>query len=260
MTAPRAATTDDAFLGGALKLLQPRTGFRAGIDAVLLAASVPDAGDGRVVALDAGAGVGTAGLCLARRCPGARVTLAERDATLAGLARDNVVRNDLSARVTVAEGNLIGKAAEAQEGGLPASVFDVVLSNPPWLEDGQGRASADPVRARANAMPAGDLDRWLRALARAAAPGALLVMIHRADALARLLQAVDGRFGGIEILPLHAHEGDAANRILVRGRKGSRAPLGLLPGIVLHRAGGGFVPAIEDVLRHGAPLDWLARP
>lgn len=259
MSATSIDTTDDAFLGGSLRLLQPRLGFRAGIDAVLLAASASVDRDQAIRALDAGAGVGTAGLCLAQRQTSVHVTLAERDGILADLARRNVDRNKLGTRVDVAEVDLLAAAADIEQAGVPAGAFDLVISNPPWLLDGQGRACADPIRARANAMAAGDLDRWMRALARAASADAELIVIHRADALSRLLSAIEGRFGGTELMPVHSRDGEAANRILVRARKGSRAPLTLLPGVVIHEREGGFKPDIEAVLRAGAPLSWVGR-
>ena len=79
-----ADTTLDAFYGGRLTLRQPRQGHRSGTDAVLLAASVPRAFDGLLV--DAGAGVGAAGLGVALACPGARVLLLENDAATVTLA------------------------------------------------------------------------------------------------------------------------------------------------------------------------------
>jgi tRNA1(Val) A37 N6-methylase TrmN6 len=140
--------------------------------------------------------------------------------------------------------------------GLAGNSYGILLTNPPWLEEGKGRASPDPIRARANAMPEAALDRWIRVLARIAQPDGQLVLVHRADALGRLLAALDRRFGAIEILPLHPFAGQAARRILIRARKGSRAPIRLLAGLVLHAEDGSILPAISEILRSGAPLVW----
>ena len=106
-------------------------------------------------------------------------------------------------------------------------------------------------------MAAEGLEQWARFLARMAAPGGSLTMIHRADALATVLDALDGRFGELRILPLHPRAGEPAHRILVTGRKASRAPLKLLPGLVLHGdEGNGFVPELAAILRDGAALKW----
>ena len=249
--------TDDAFLSGALQILQPRPGYRAGIDAVLLAAATELGDRSRVPVLDIGTGVGVAGLCLARRCATAQVTLVERDPLLADLAARNIVRNGLHGRVHAVCADILGRAEELAAAGIRPHAFEVVIANPPWLEEGRGRAASDRIKARANAMPPGHLDRWIRFAARVAVDDGTLLLIHRADALKCLLDVVDGRFGAIELLPIHPRRGVPANRILLRGRKGSRAPLVMQRGIVVHRPEGGYQLSIEAVLRHGAPLAWV---
>jgi tRNA1(Val) A37 N6-methylase TrmN6 len=256
--AAESGLSRDAFLGDALLLLQPARGYRAGIDAVLLAASV-SAVEGRALrVLDAGAGVGTVGLCVARRLPLTEVRLVERQPLLADLARRNVEANGLGERVSVIEADLLGRAAELQALGVAREAFDVVLANPPYHAEGDGTRSADPIKAGANAMPAEALDDWCRALARACKPGGEAIVIHKADSLAALVGAMQRRFGGLDVLPVHPRAGAPAHRIIVRGIKGSRAPLRLLAGFVLHgHAGHGFTPAAEAILRRGAPMaEW----
>lgn len=252
---PGAGETDDAFLSGALMLLQPARGFRSGLDAVLLAAAVPALpADARC--LDAGAGVGTAGLCLARRLAGARVTLVERAPVLAALARRNLARNALSGRVAVVEADLLAPAAALAGAGLVRESFGCLITNPPWQAEGHGRAPQDPLEAASNAMPEAALDAWMRCLARLAAPDALLVMVHRADALGRVLASLGRRFGAVEVLPLQPREGRAATRIIVRARKGSRAPLTLHAPLAVHEADGDFRPEVAAALRRGEPIPW----
>lgn len=247
--------TDDAFLGGSVSILQPRRGYRAGVDAVLLAASVPlSAGDGGRV-LDVGAGVGTVGLSLARRATSARVVLLEKDPALADLARRNSIRNGLSDRVGVVEADVLAPAAALAGLGVGAETFDHVLANPPFHQEGRGTAAADPTKARAHAMAEGGLDAWLRTIARVTAPGGTATLVHKAEALEQLLAAMDGRLGAIKVLPIHPRAGAVAHRVIVRGTKGSRAPLTLLAGLILHGEGSAFTPAAEAVLRHGQALD-----
>lgn len=252
-------TTADVFLGGRLELLQPASGYRAGLDAVLLAAAAQiEPGDTPRV-LDAGAGVGTAGLCLAARHPGVQVTLVEITPPLAALARENVQRNGLSSRVVVIEADLRAPAPKLASAGLCANTFAHLLANPPYLEEGRHRLPTDAIAAAAFGMDTGGLDQWARFLARMAAPGGTLTMIHRADALATILDVLEGRFGGLRVLPIHPRSGEPAHRVLVTGRKGSRARLELLPGLLLHGAGNAFTPAIDAMLRDGAPLPWPAK-
>ncbi len=250
--------TDDAFIGGALSILQPATGYRSGLDAVLLAAAARNGigSDERV--LDAGSGVGVVGLAIAAQVIGARVTLVEVDPMLADLARRNAMRNGLDGRVRVVIADVAGGGRVLHEAGLdeglaPAS-FEHVVSNPPYYAAGSGTPPPHRTKAGAHQMQAGDLDRWLAFLATAATSGGRLTLIHRADALQLVLDALDGRFGNIRVLPVHPRAGEPANRILVTAIKGSRAPLELRPGLVLHDADGCYLPNVEAVLRHGAPL------
>ncbi|MEZ5856770.1 MAG: methyltransferase [Hyphomicrobiaceae bacterium] len=252
------ATTDDAFLGGRLHILQPAAGYRAGLDAVLLAAALAPDGDKPVHALDTGAGAGVVGLAVASRLIHARVTLVEADPVVLTLAKRNIERNGFADRCTAIERDLsLGGAAFTASGGddgLKPGTFTHALSNPPFFETGTGTRSPTPYKAAAHQMPAGLLDRWIAFMTAATVHGGELLMIHQPQALARILQALDGRFGDIRILPVHSKPTAPANRILVRARKASRAPLSLLPRLVLHDASGAFHPAIEAVLRHAQPL------
>lgn len=248
--------TDDAFLGGRLRVLQPRDGYRAGLDAVLLAATVraaPEAGVLRIV--DAGAGVGVVGLCVALRLADARVVLVEREPVLVDLARRNVALNGLSARIEVVAGDVTGPSGRFDATAAGRETATHVLANPPFTPTGRGSASPKDLKAAAHQMADHDLDRWGRFLAYVAAPGATATMIHRADALPAVLAALDGRFGALGVLPIHARAGETAMRVIVSGVKGSRAPLSIKPGLVLHGDDRSFRPGIEAVLRHGAPLD-----
>jgi tRNA1(Val) A37 N6-methylase TrmN6 len=248
---PAAGETDDAFLGGRLRVLQPGNGYRAGIDGVLLAATVAPPG-GQV--LDVGAGVGIVGLCIAHRLSDVRITMVECDSGLAALARRNIDRNGFADRARVVEADVMRPLGECPELAGAAGSFDDVLANPPFFVDGRGTAAGDPVKARANAMPEGGLGRWVRFMAAMARPGGRIRLIHRAEALAETLDALAGRFGGVIVLPLHPRPGESASRVLVRAVKGSRAPLQLRPGLVLHGSDNGFRPDIAAVLRDGAPL------
>ena len=247
-----AGLTDDAFLGGGLRILQPKEGYRAGIDAVLLAAAAPVRVSGKDRVLDVGAGVGVVGLAVALRVPRADVTLVEREASLAGLARSNIERNGLAARVRVVQADVSRRLDDLPELRPDAERFDHVLANPPYNPEGAGTISVEALKAAANVMPGGNLARWARFMAAMARPGGSATMIHRADAVGEVLSAFAGRFGGLLVFPLYPREGKSAIRVLVQGTKGSNAPVELRPGLVLHEAGNRFRPEVEAVLRHGA--------
>src|SRR5207248_3144063 len=145
--------TDDAVLGGRMRVVQSRTGHRVGHDAILLATATPARSGDRVIEL--GAGVGAAGLAVAA-----------------------------------------------------------------WLLHSAGT----------------------------------LTMIWRADGLARVLAALEPHFGEIVILPVHGRAGEPAIRILMRAKKGSRAPLTLSPALFLNDAAGRPMAEAESVLRGARPL------
>jgi tRNA1(Val) A37 N6-methylase TrmN6 len=247
-----AVESDDAFLGGRLRVLQPSAGYRAGIDGVLLAATA-EAEPGAQM-LDVGAGVGIVGLGIVCRMPDVHLTMVERDAGLAALAKRNVERNGFGDRMRVIEWDVLRPLGECPALSRAAESFDYVLANPPFFVEGCGTAAGNPVKARANAMPSDALDRWVRFMAAMARPGGRIALIHRAEALAEVLKALAGRFGGAVILPLHARAGEPASRLLVHAVKGSRAPVALRRGLVLHGPGNGFRPEIGAVLREGAAL------
>jgi tRNA1(Val) A37 N6-methylase TrmN6 len=254
---PRAISetefTTDAFLGGQLRVRQPKCGYRAGIDPVLLAASCQVDPKARI--LDCGAGVGTAGLCLLARLPETSAVLVEREATYAAFAAANIAANNFADRASVVTADLTAPLAQSPVLAALANTFDLAVANPPYLIDTDGTRSTNPLKDAANAMPAVGLDGWLRFMAAMLKPGGTATLIHRADAIEALLAAMAGRFGGIRLRPIHAHADVPAHRLIASGVKGSRAPLSLLPGIVLHRAdGSGYLPEVEAIFRAGAAL------
>jgi tRNA1(Val) A37 N6-methylase TrmN6 len=249
----RGATSADAFLGGRISITQPRGGHRAGSDAVFLAAAVPARGGKRV--LDAGAGVGAAGLCLLARAPDLNVTAVEIDARLCALAEQNAVRNGFGDRVKVVNTDITAPPSLLRAAGLTREGYDQVIANPPFNAEGTVTAAADRARAAAHVIGAEGLSGWVRFLATFAAPKGRLTLIHRAECLAELLSLLDRRFGAISVFPLFPKRDEPATRIIVQGRKGSRAGLRLLPGLVLHEGDGSYTAEAEAVLRGGEALD-----
>jgi tRNA1(Val) A37 N6-methylase TrmN6 len=232
--------SEDTLLGGRVRLRQPRQGYRAAIDPVLLAACV-DARPGQRV-LDLGTGAGAAALCLMARVEGLSVIGLEIDPATAALARQNAALN-AQPGFTVRTGDVAA---------LPSDLrgFDHVIANPPYLDAGSGGPSPVAGRARSNVDPLG-LEEWVAAAA-AAAPRGGVAFIQRADRLDALLAAFRScLIGALVVAPLWPHAGEAAKRVLVRGRVGRRTPLRLHPGLVLHEAGGEFTPAADAILRGG---------
>lgn len=245
--------TRDAFLGGRLVVSQPGNGFRAGLDSVLLGAAVrPDAG----TLLDLGAGAGTAALVALAHAPALDATLVEADPAMAALAAANIEANGFAARARVLTLDLTARGAVRAAAGLDADRFASVIANPPFFDPAAGSAPAAR-RAAARHMDPAALELWVKAAATSAAPGGEVIFIHTAAALPALLAAFGRRFGAITVLQLTPREGADVNRILVRGIKGSRAPLRLLASRALHEAEGrAFRPAFDAIFRGTGRLDW----
>ncbi|HEV2955781.1 MAG TPA: methyltransferase [Xanthobacteraceae bacterium] len=242
--------SEDAVLGGRLVLRQPRRGHRVGHDAILLAAATPaKAGEH---AVDFGAGVGAAGLALAARVPGLAVTLAEIEPALAAFAADNICRNGLDERMRAVVLDVTTGARAFAAAALPPGAAARVLMNPPFNDSRTSRASPDAARRRAHLSA--DLAPWLRSAARLLGAGGTVTLIWRADGIADVLTALARGFGAVAVQPVYPRPDTAAIRVLVRAVKGSRAPLALVPGLVLAGADGRPSEEAEAVLRHGAAL------
>jgi tRNA1(Val) A37 N6-methylase TrmN6 len=227
-------TTEDAFLGGQLHLRQPKSGHRAGHDAMLLAAATAAKAGDRVA--EFGAGVGAAGLALAKRVGGIDLVLAEIDRDLAALARENAGRNGIAADVIVLD---VTSAAEnfARVGLTPDSV-DAVLMNPPFNDASRHRASPDASRAAAHVADHTTLESWVHAARRILKSGGALTLIWRADGIAEALAALSKGFGSLAILPVHADARRPAIRVVIRGVKGGKAPARVLGSLMLNDESG----------------------
>jgi tRNA1(Val) A37 N6-methylase TrmN6 len=243
------AVSEDAVLGGRLRLRQPLSGHRVGHDAILLAASV-GAKTGEH-AVDLGAGVGGAGLALASRVPGLKVTLVEIEPSLATLASENVTLNELDDRVAAIRLDATNADAFAAAG---LANVQHVLMNPPFNDPAKQRVSPDATRRLAHAASPEDLPRWIDSAARLLAPGGTLTMIFRADRRDELLDALKPAFGALAVLLVLPRPGAAAIRVLVRARKGAPPTVENLPDLVLNEAGGRPSAAAEAVLRRGETL------
>jgi tRNA1Val (adenine37-N6)-methyltransferase len=240
--------SDDAFLCGRLQLWQPRAGYRAATDPVLLAAACP-AVAGETV-LDLGCGAGAASLCLGWRVPGLRLTGLELQPGYAALARENALRNGIE--MEIVDGDL------SQMPSALRRSFDHVIANPPYYPRG-GTASPRPGRdaAMRAELPLAD---WVTAASPRLRPGGWLTMIFGADSLPEVLSALAPRLGSAAVLPLSPRVGRPAGRILLRARKGGRGAFRLLAPFVIHagdRHDGdreSYTPDANAVLREGQDI------
>ena len=242
-------TTTDAMLGGRLRLRQPKLGYRAGLDAGLLAAAVEAAAGERL--LEAGCGVGGALLQAALRAPEARFTGVERDPAMLALARENAA--------AVANAEAVGGDVDAGFRALGLDPFDAAFSNPPYFDDPDSLRPPSPER-RPAWIADGGLQAWTRFLLKAVREGGRITVIHRADRLADLLGQLGETAGSFQVRPVQPFADAPAKRVLVRAVKTGRAPLRLLPALVLHERGrDGWTAEADAILSGEARLDWTTR-
>lgn len=248
------SVTRDAFLGGRLTLSQPSRGFRAGLDSVLLGAAVAATGKSL---LDLGCGVGTAAFVAMAHNAHLVATLADQNAEVIALAEANASANGFSARTRIVLADVAGKGAERSAAGIADNAFDSVIANPPFFADDAGTLATDAGRAGARHMDATTLDLWIKTAAGAAAAGGEVIFVYPAQSLGPLLAGFERRFGAVTALPLTPRPGEPVSRVLLRGIKGSRAPLTLLSSRSLHEAEGrAFQPDFDAIFRGLARLVW----
>lgn len=219
------------------------------MDAALLAATCDAAPQARV--LEAGCGVGGALLSAAARRPGTRFVGLERDAAMADLARANATANGMADRVEIVTGEV-----EAGFKALDLAPFDHVFSNPPFFDDPAALRAPDPAKSGAW-MADGGLAAWTAFLLKAVREGGTITIIHRADRLADILALLAPKAGSFRIRGIQPFSDEPAKRVMVRAIKTGKAPLMLLPALVLHpRDGGKHTAEVEAILRGEAGLGW----
>lgn len=241
--------TEDYLLSGSIKICQPKKGFRAAVDTVLMAASVPAASGERV--FEAGSGCGAAAICLGHRLPSSEITGIEIQPAMVTLAGHNIRLNQLQKNVKVIIGDIGGPPPPMLRGP-----FDHAMANPPFLGANEGRLPKQTETAIAKTFGTTDLSDWITGIHLQLKRKGTLTLVWRADKLHLAIAALMPEFGDIRVFPLWPKPGRPAKRVLVRARKGVKTPMTLLPGLVLHGEDGSYTSACEAVLKDGSTLDF----
>ncbi|WP_417450517.1 tRNA1(Val) (adenine(37)-N6)-methyltransferase [Kordiimonas sp.] len=245
-SAPDEAVSIDDFLGGSIKLIQPRDGYRVSMDTVMLAASVPAKPGDRII--EGGVGSAGAALCLAKRVPGAMVYGIDIQDDMLRYAERNIAYNNLGKQVTVAKGCITDLS------GLEAE-YDHVMVNPPYLAD--GKAIRPPVanKGLAHMDSSAALKDWVRFCIYKVRNRGTVSIIYRADRVDEVIAHLYRRVGELKIMPLWPREGVPAKRVIIQGRKGVHGTASILPGLALHGEVARYTHEAEAILRDGAALD-----
>ena len=254
-----ASVTTDFFLDQSIAVKQMKgSGHRSGLDAVMLAATLPPDVEGQVA--DLGAGAGVVGMAVAHRCPASQVDLFEIDPALVELSKQslNLDQNRHIADRVNAYCTDIGQTDQplASVARKPGS-YAAILCNPPYNHNGH-QASPDESRALAHMAAPATADAWVKTAAQMAAHKACLALIVRPANLADYMSSIQKSFGNIILKPLHPKVDEPASRLLIGSRKGGKAPVRMLPPLVLHQSDGSFTQDAEEILRGRCSIDLFA--
>ena len=237
-------------LGGRLLLCQPKEGFRAGIEPIILAAAVPSSTSGQV--LELGCGVGTATLCYASRVADSSVIGVEKQSELAKLASDNVSKNHFNGRIRIINEDII-----LLHKTLAPCSFYHVMANPPFVEAERADPKIHPMRWGSHVEGSAKLVDWVSVARKLLKPKGTFTVIYDAGRIDDLIALLKVGFGGITMFPLWPsvqEKGQDAKRVLVQARKGVKSPARIAHGLVLHDINGSFTVAAANILERGAAL------
>ncbi len=250
-------TTRDKFHDGAFEALQPSTrGNRSGMDALLLAAALPKNASG--ILADLGSGAGVAGLAALNLNKELKLLSVEKNPEMAELAQKTLQlsgNSRLFSKTKVIEHDVTSSGVDRLKAGLAPDSVNHVIMNPPY-NTSRERPPKDAMKAEAFMMGEGGIDAWFRTAAAIVRPGGTLAIIYRTENLGEILACSQGRFGGLEIMPIHSRADEAAKRIIVRGTRASRAPMAIVPGFVVHNDDGSFSETADAIFKGKARLDF----
>lgn len=217
---------DVKFFGGQVSVTQPDAGYRAGTDAILLAASL-DASQGDTI-LELGCGTGVVMLLAAHHLPDVRFTGLEKSQDMLALSRQNTAGHD---NLDIVSGSIRN---------IPHDwhlQYDQVVANPPYFDNRRAvRMSKDKEASFVNKGLT--LDDWLGAMLVCLKPRGIGTLIYRADGLEKICASLADKAGRLRILPIHSYVDEPAKRIIVQFRKSVKSESALLPALVMHERGG----------------------
>ena len=249
-------TTTDGFLDNGIQIIQFKSrAHRSGLDAILLAATVPKEESGLVA--DFGAGTGAVGMAAAHRCRNIQADLFEIDPETVELAVRSLKlpqNRHLVGRVHPHCANIANSAELLSRAEREANSYNHILINPPF-NDANYRRSPQTSKAQAHMFSPQDPEIWIKTASRLCAEKGRLTLIIRPENLSTFIEPIQKRFGAIRLLPVHAKANDTASRLLIGATRGSKTPLRILPPLFIHEENGAFTAKVEEILRGRAGID-----
>ena len=244
--------TKDSFLGGGIRIWQPKKGYRAGIDPILLAATVNVSAGQKV--LDLGCGVGTASFAIGYRVKNVELYGIEIQKVFADLADLNSKENGIELQVECS--NISNLSSN-----ITSKNFDHVIANPPYFD----RKSSVRGINLSKEKSFGDtrpISEWLKVAAKRAKPKGFVHFIVRSDRLMEIFTNMPNSLGSLVITPVISRKNENAKLTILHAKKNGRAGFIISSPIVLHPLKSDsrekYVPEVDKVLRNGASLiNWI---
>jgi tRNA1Val (adenine37-N6)-methyltransferase len=239
----RDGETVDQTLGGRLRIIQKKNGYRFSLDALILAnfTALRERDD----LIDLGTGSGIIALILAQRFRCGRILGIEIQEDLAEMARRNVFLNGLEGGVEIRRGDV-----RRPESLCEPQSFSAAVCNPPYRRLRSGRTNPDPEKAVARHEIAGTAADFLAAAVYALRPDGRAYAIYPAARMVQLLVRMrDRRIEPKRLRLVYSRPGGSAVFVLVEGVKGGREGLNVLPPLIIHEEAGGYTREMTEIFR-----------
>lgn len=232
-------TVDD--LQNGYYIIQKKSAFRYGVDAVLLSDFAEIRQEHRVVEFGTGTGIIPILLC-AKKKPERLIAL-EIQPDMADMAERSIRLNHLEEAVEIRCMDL----KEAPE-VLGKAQYDCVITNPPYMKKACGINNPDETKAIARFEIACSLQDVLQSAKALLVPGGKLFMIHRTDRLVDIVYEM--RSAGIEPKRLrfvHPAVGKRPNLLLIEGARGGNAELKMMDPLYIYDENGDYSGEIHRI-------------
>jgi tRNA1Val (adenine37-N6)-methyltransferase len=234
--------TCDAILGGALRVIQPRSGYRFAVDSILLARFVAVRVRDRV--LELGAGTGVISLAIAMLAHPREIVALEIQPQLVAMIDRGAKLNGITSIRAVA-----GDLRTLKDAHIACEGFEVVVANPPYRANKAGRVSPQESRRIARSESGATLEDFVWAASRYTRRGGRSAFVFAADRCAELISTLrEHRLEPKRIRFVHPYAESAATTVLIEARKNGGVEVAIEAPLILFDAPGVYSRQAREML------------